>query len=140
MLDLRKVVFQALKGDPDLSELVEDRIFQRSSLEEGVPPAQIPYIVYHFGESFGTGPTIIKAQRQTVQVWVHDRAGDYFRIDEILDRVKVVLEHIEEGDPDGFLGIRHLQTSPDLWDDLTKHIVRYGRYAATMSQSGEADA
>lgn len=138
-MDLRKVVYQSLRADPELEALVGDRIFQRSSLEEGVPPAQIPYIVYHFGESFGTGPTIIKARRQTVQVWVHDRTGDYFRIDEILDRVKKILEHVEEGDPDGFLGIRHLQYSPDLWDDLTKHIVRYGRFTATISEVGEAD-
>jgi len=139
MLDLRKVVFRALKGDSQLASLVQDRIFQRSSLEEGIPPQQIPYIVYHMNESFGVGPTIIKAQRQSVQVWVHDVTGDYFRIDEILDRVKVVLEHLPEGNPAGFLGIRHLQYSPDLWDDLTKHIVRYGRFAATMTQLGEAD-
>jgi hypothetical protein len=138
-MDLRKVVFRALKADPELASLVENRIFQRSSMEEGVPPAQIPYIVYNFGESFTIGPSMLKAQRQTVMVWVHDKTGDYFRIDEILERVKVILEHIKEGDPDGFLGIRFLQTSPDLWDDLTKHIVRYGRYAATMSQVGEAN-
>jgi hypothetical protein len=138
-MDLRKVVFRALKGDSELQSLIADRIFQRSSLEEGVPPAQIPYIVYHFSESFGTGPSILKAQRQTVQVWVHDKTGDYFRIDEILGRVKIILEHIEEGDPAGFLGIRQTGLSPDLWDNLTKHIVRYGRYAATMSEVGEAD-
>lgn len=139
MLDIRKVVFRALHDDPELAVLVGGRIFQRSSMEEGIPPRQIPYIVYHMGESFGTGPSVIKAQRQTVQVWVHDRTGDYFRIDEVLDRVKMVLEHVPEGEPEGFLGIRHLQYSPDLWDDLTKHIVRYGRFSATMSQFGEAD-
>ena len=138
-MDLRKVVFRALKNDPELDTLVDGRIFQRSSLQEGIPPTQIPYIVYHMNESFGVGPSIIKAQRQTVQVWVHDETGDYFRIDEILGRVKVVFEHLPEGTPAGFLGIRHLQYSPDLWDDLTKHIVRYGRFAVTMSQVGEAD-
>jgi len=139
MLDLRKVVFRALKEDPELDTFVHGRIFQRSSMQEEIPPSEVPYIVYHMNESFGVGPSIIKAQRQTVQVWVHDKIGDYFQIDEILDRVKVVFEHLPEGDPAGFLGIRHLQYSPDLWDDLVKHIVRYGRFTATMSQLGEAD-
>lgn len=140
MLDLRKVVFRALKNDPSLNGLVDGRIYQRSSMEEGVPPGQIPYVVYNLGESFILRPSVIKAQRQTVQVWVHDQTGDYYRIDQILDRVKFILEHIQEGNPPGFLGIRLLQHSPDLWDNLTKHIVRYGRYAVTMSQVGEADA
>lgn len=139
MVDLRMVVFRALKGDPELETLVGDRIFQRSSMQEEIPPAEIPYIVYHLNESFGAGPSILKAQRQGVQVWVHDRTGDYFRIDQILARVKKILEHIPEGNPAGFLGIRHLQFSPDLWDDLTKHIVRYGRFSATMSEVGEAN-
>lgn len=140
MVDLRKVVFRALKDDPELSTFVEGRIFQRSSLEEGVPPSQVPYIVYHFDESFNTGPSKIKARQQYVRVWVHDKTGDYFQIDEILDRVKIILEHIEEGDPAGFLGIRHVGSSSDLWDNLTKHIVRYSRYSATLSQVGEANA
>jgi hypothetical protein len=139
MIDLRKVVFRALKNDSELDTLVQGRIFQRSSLEEGVPPSQVPYIVYNLAESFGTGPSILKAQRQVVQVWVHDSPGDYFQIDGILEQVKNILEHVREGNPVGFLGIRHLQTSPDLWDNLTKHIVRFGRYSATMSEVGEAN-
>lgn len=134
MIDLRKVVFQSLRADPKITELVGDRIWQRGSTVDGIPPEKVPYIVYNFGERFGAGPSALRASRQSVQVWVHDEPGDYYVIDQILAQVKLVLEAVEAGDPDGFLEIRLLETSPDIWDDLVKHIIRFSRLQATLSQ------
>jgi len=138
MVDLRKVVFRALREDADLADLVGTRIIQRSSTIEQ-PPTQVPYIVYNLGNRYNKGPSRLKASVQGIQVWVHDEPGDYFRIDQILQRVKVVLEELPEGTPDGFLGIRHLETSQDLWDDLLKHIVRNTRLQATLTDIGDTD-
>jgi hypothetical protein len=134
MIDIRKVVFRALRADPEITSLVGDRIWQRGSTPDGIPPGETPYIVYHMGERFGAGPSALRASRQTVQVWVHDEPGDYYVIDQILARVKFVLEAVEAGNPHGFLEIRFLQTGPDLWDDLVKQIVRFSRLQATMSE------
>jgi hypothetical protein len=132
MVDLRKVVFRALKGDGELNELIQGRIYQRSATVEQ-PPGQVPYVVYFLGQIFNKGPSALRATTQGIQVWVHDEPGDYFTIDQILSRVKDVLEAVPEGNPVGFLGIRHAETSQDLWDDLLKHIVRFGRYDATLT-------
>ena len=141
MIDLRKVIFGALKGDPELQALVGDRIFQRGSTLDGVPPTeQVPYIVYNLGQAFNKGPSALRALSQGLQVWVHDEPGDYHRIDTILARVKVVLEGVEAGDPVGFLEIRHFETSMDLWDNLLKHLVRYSRLGATLTQEEATNA
>lgn len=135
MIDLRKIVFRALKADPELAELVGDRIYQRGSTLEGIPPTDtVPYIVYNLGLSFPKGPSALRARTQSLQVWVHDEPGDYFRIDQILTRVKVVLESIDAGQEDGFLEIRFVEASQDLWDNLLKHLVRYSRHGATLTQ------
>jgi hypothetical protein len=134
MIDLRQVVFRALRGDETIAEIVEDRIWQRGSTPEGVPPSETPYNVYNFNESFGVAPSALRAQRQMLQVWVHDEPGDYHVIDQILARVKVALEAVAAGNPHGFLEIRHIQNGPDLWDDLVKHIVRYSRLQATLTE------
>jgi len=135
MVDLRKVIFRALKGDPELQSLVGERIFQRGSTLDGIPPTdEVPYIVYNLGQGFVKGPSALKARQQGLQVWVHDEPGDYFRIDEILTRVKEVLEEVDAGAPIGFLEIRQFETSQDLWDNLLKHLVRYSRLGATLTQ------
>lgn len=133
-MDLRKVIFRALKGDPELHDLVGDRIFQRGSTPDGIPPTEVvPYIVYNLGQGFNKGPSALRARTQSLQVWVHDEPGDYYRIDTILERAKVVLEAVDAGDPVGFLEIRHVETSQDLWDNLLKHLVRYSRLGATLT-------
>ena len=134
MIDIRKVVFQALRSDPELSTLIGDRIWMRGSTVDGIPQTETPYIVYNFNGRFRTGPSALKATRHTIQVWVHDDPGDYFRIDQILDRVRAALESVEAGNPVGFLEIRFFETGPDIWDDLVKHIVRYSRLQATTSE------
>lgn len=134
-MDLRKIVFQALMADTELQDMVEGRIYQRGSTIDGIPPTTItPYIVYNMGQGFPKGPSVLKARTQSLQVWVHDEPGDYYKIDQILARVKVVLEAVEAGEEVGFLDIRHVETSQDLWDNLLKHLIRYSRLGATVTQ------
>jgi Protein of unknown function (DUF3168) len=132
-MDVRKLVFQALRHDSELATFVGERIYQRGSLVDGIPPTvETPYIVYHFSNEGVEGPTALRATNRTVQVWAHDTIGDYFRIDAILDRVKIVLEAEEHRET--FMEIRFAEKSPDLWDDLLKHLVRYSRFQAVLTE------
>ena len=135
MVDLRQVVFRALKEDPVIQSFVSDRIFQRGSTLDGIPPTKVtPYIVYNLAQGFPKGPSSLRARMQNLQVWVHDEPGDYYKIDQILARVKLVLEGVNAGEQVGFLEIRHIETSQDLWDNLLKHLIRYSRLGATLTQ------
>ena len=133
-MDLRKLVFQALRHDSELETFIGNRIYQRGSLIDGIPPDDntLPYLVYHFSNEGGKGPSAIRATTRTVQVWAHDEVGDYFRIDAILDRVKIVLEAEEHRQH--FMELRFAEKSPDLWDDLLKHLVRYSRFQAVLTE------
>jgi hypothetical protein len=132
-MDVRKLAYQAMRHDSELHEIVGERIYQRGSLPDGIPPtAEVPYLVYNLGVTAGHGPRALRATRPTIQVWAHDKVGDYFRIDAALDRVKIVLEAVEHQGT--FLEIRFAESSPDLWDDLLKHIVRYSRFQAALTE------
>lgn len=132
-MDLRKLVFRALREDQSLADRVGDRIYQAGSLSDDVPPtSQTPYLVYKLGTEGRAGPSAIRATTRSVEVWAHDQVGDYFVIDEILDRAKVVLEAVDNQGT--FLEIRFTNKSPDLWDDVLKHIVRFSRFQATLTE------
>jgi len=131
-LDLRALVYGSLKNDSVLTGFWADRIYQRSSMEYEVPPAQKPFGIYYLDrENLVLQPSALKARALTVQVWVHDEPGDYYQVDQILDRAREVLEAIPQQDT--FLEFRLLFKSPDLYDDLLKTIVRYSRFGAILA-------
>jgi len=136
--DLRAIVFQALREDPQLAARVGDRIIQRASwdVEDGTVeprPSEVPYLVYAMSDESTIGPSAMNATRRYLMVWAHDLPGDYgINIDPILDRVKEVLVAVEQQGK--FMEIRFLGKSPDLYDDMLKHITRYSRFHATLTE------
>jgi len=136
--DLRAIVFQALRADSEIEALVGDRIIQRASwnVEDSTvepPPEATPYLVYAMSDESPTGPSAMKATRRYLMVWAHDTPGDYgIAIDPLLERVKQVLHAVEHCET--FMEIRFLGKSPDLYDDMLKHIVRYSRFYATLTE------
>lgn len=137
-IDLRAIIFQALRGDEEIAAIVGDRIIQRASwnVEDGTvepPPSEVPYLVYAMSDEATTGPSAMKATRRYFMVWAHDVAGDYgINIDPLLERVKTVLHAVEHQGT--FMEIRFLGKSPDVYDDMLKHIVRYSRFYATLTE------
>jgi hypothetical protein len=134
LTDLRALVFRAICDDPAIAAAVGERIVQRGSWDEGgiAAPTELPYIVYSMSDESVTGPSAMHATRRYLMVWAHDDLGDYFRIDQILDQVKEVLTSVEH--QDSFMDIRFLGKSPDLYDDIQKHLVRYSRFYATLTE------
>ena len=138
--DLRAIVFQALRADPEIGAAVSDRIIQRASPPSGVddqepPLAQLetPYLVYALSDDAPTGPSAMNASRRYIMVWVHDQPGDYGTfVDPLIHRTKPVMLAVPQQGK--LMEIRWLGNSPDLYDDLLKHIVRYSRFYATLTE------
>lgn len=133
--DLRAIIFEAIRADAQIAEMVGDRIVQRGSWDpedSTVTPLETPYLVYSMSDEAPTGPSAMNATRRYLMVWAHDLPGDYYRIDVILDRVKEVLHAVPHGGQ--FYEVRFLLKSPDLFDDLLKHIVRYSRFYAVLAE------
>lgn len=133
-VDLRGIIFRALMDDPEIAAEVGDRIVQRGSWDQdGIPaPTVLPYIVYDLSNEGSYGPSAMRATRRFFTVRVHDQLGDYFRIDQILQRVKVVLQDVDQQHE--LMQIRFIEKSQDLFDDLLDHLVRYSRFHATLTE------
>jgi hypothetical protein len=128
--DLRMTIYQALNDDPQLTELVGDRVMARTGLEEKGQQVEKPFVVYFFGYTSRLGPTAVGGKGQWVHVWAHQARGDYFLVDQILDHCQRVLEALpNEG---SFYEIRHLERSEDLEDDMMETNCRFDRYQATI--------
>lgn len=137
MIDLRKKIYQLLTTDPDLEALAapsELVVAQRSGLEETEPPKTRPFIIYNFGTTVPSGPSAVRAHNQYVQIWVHDTVGDYHRIDEMLGRIKVLMENAPAEEE--FYEFRLLDLSPDLNDTGIDTNTRFAVFQAALSPGG----
>ena len=131
--DLRALVFGQLNSDPVLNGFWGNQLYQRSAMNYEQPPHARPFGVYYLDrENYVFNPTAVRARILTVQVWCHDEPGDYYRIDQVLDRVREVLEATPH--QDDFLEIRLSFKSADLFDDLLKTIMRYSRFDAVLAR------
>lgn len=130
--ELRALVYDLLRTDLDLQDIVGKEIYQRSGMSQNEAPTKArPFMVYELGSDSPTGPTAIRARAATVTVWMHDRMGDYTQIDEGLSLVKRTFEAAEHQGQ--FLELRYLGRSPDLEDLDLKTICRYVRFNATLT-------
>lgn len=137
MFNLRKLVQSSLSSDSELQELAAPNelvVFQRTGLEETVPPKTRPFILHTLGMTTPSGIRAIRAHNQYLTIWVHDDTGDYFRIDSIHARVKLVLEGLEPREQ--FYEMRMLDRSPDLSDLGLDTNVRYATYLVALSPGG----
>jgi hypothetical protein len=130
--DLRAKVYDTLRSDLVLQDLLEKEIYQKTGFEKEVPTKARPFMLYELGEDSPVGPSALRARAATVTVWAHDVMGDFTQIDEILSQVKVALEAAEhEGE---FLELRYLGRSPDMEDLDLKTNCRYVRFSAMLTR------
>lgn len=70
-----------------ISELVDDRIYQSSALEQ--VPTKKPYVIHRFGSTVPALSMEEDAARSTpLTLYFHDVPGSYERMDELLQLVK----------------------------------------------------
>lgn len=134
--DLRTKVASLLTADAPLAQLIPaEAMFQRTGMLMESPPNDRPFLVYHFGQEIpelGVESQDQHPTRRHVQVWVHDVIGDYFRIDQALDRVRHAFEVANvEGT---FLELRFVERSQDLLDPELHTITRWSRFTATLTE------
>jgi hypothetical protein len=122
----RSWLYGLLKNDSVLHSFHGGQVFQSS----GMTTANLkkPYLVYHIGND--TSEQLAEdhpAHRIFFQVYIHDEPGDYQKIDDIGDRVKVLL--LGQGSPSNqIINTRFLECSQDLSDETLRTIFRYLRF------------
>lgn len=118
MFDWRTWVYEHLKANTLLSDVVGDRIY--GELTE--TPAEKPFIVIRMNS---IQPQIVVAATQDATVWIHD-IGGYTRIDELMSIVRDSLVGQVSGD--GAVCCEWNGDSPDLADDARGTLVRNSVY------------
>lgn len=120
---MRQWLVSQLSGSLAVTNLVQDRIYQASSLEQR--PPEKPFLLYTAGLRVSTLGGI--TSRWPLQVWAHDTSGDYQRIDDLLEQVKKALTGLPPR-PDWLMDVHWLEDSGDLRDDELRTITRYSRF------------
>lgn len=117
---MRQWLYDVLRGDAELAGLVGTRIHQANTLDR--TPAT-PFLIFKLSTET---PRAVPARNTLSQVWAHDTPGSYVRVDQILDRVKAVLEG--QGNSGDFFKAEWLDDSEDLFDDGNNTVTRFSRY------------
>lgn len=129
---MRQFVYDTLSGDAAITALVGTRVHQGESLVKAQLDA--PFLVYRIGnetnELFSEDDQ--QPHRVFFQVYIHDKGGDYMRID---DLVKLVINALRGGPYPEYkiLRVNYLETSRDLDDAEMGTLVRYVRFQAVRS-------
>lgn len=135
MVDIRELIVQALLADAELSGLGisgPDKLIQRNSIVPEQAPTARPLMVYHFGLDQRVGVSAMQAHRMSLELWVHDHKGDYFRIEQILKRAQAVLEALSHQQE--FYECRWVSTSRDLEDLDMETIVKLSTFNVTLNR------
>jgi hypothetical protein len=108
----------------------EPRVFAKKSMTSSVEDC--PYIVYKLGYSAAEDLSeTIDADRQFMQIWVHDyhdgQTADYMRIDGVIRDVRAAFK-LASSPEDGVIAVRYLETSQDLNDETLNTVMRYVRF------------
>lgn len=131
MVELRELAVQGLIESAAVDTQVGGRIRQFGAMPEEFPDT--PYIIVKFGTralhspSWRGGPT-----EQLVEYWIHDRPGDYFRIDSICELIKLVHEQLPN--KEDFVESRFLSVSEDFEDPELRTIFRTVRFLMTKTR------
>ncbi len=111
---MRAMIRQLLISDPTLQSLnvVPEAVF----MGDADTPQERPFIQLRWG---GTTPGIGGVDRRALITWVHDRPGDYTRIDAILRRVRQLYDQVAGAEHEsGWTSqIDWVNDSDDLSDD-----------------------
>jgi hypothetical protein len=130
--DLRRLIHTSLSEDPQLTEMVGDRVMQRDLMQEPGMELEKPFLVHALGLKTESGPSAARNKAQWIMVWAHQERGDYYTVDQVLDHCKRVLEGIPN--QGAFYEIRHLERSEDLFDKELRTNCRYDRYQAVLTE------
>lgn len=129
---MRQFVYERLTGDSAIQAIVDDRVKQGESMD--IAELRHPFLVYRIGNETNElfSEDDLKPHRVFFQVYIHDRGGDYMRID---DLVKLVINALVGGPYPEYkiLRVNYLETSRDLDDAEMGTILRYVRFQAVRS-------
>lgn len=125
---MRQWLHETLTADATLMALLQGGVHAARGFDS--VPATKPFLV-HRGST--DTPDIMDgnvavASTRYWWVWVHDDPGDYTRIDDVLDRVRIVLQGARGGSQSGIVVARWIDSSDDLFDDQMGTVCRYDRY------------
>lgn len=132
-------MYDLLTNDVPLKTLVgatrtDQWLFPRESLVSA--NVITPYLAYGLGNN--TNEDLAEdddhiANRQFLQIWAFDAGADYNLIDDVLDRVKVLL-HNAQSPPDLVTRVGWLERSQDFYQQTLEAVFRYDRYQAIISK------
>lgn len=112
----RALLRQMILEDGDITDIIPaERWLSSSSLNDDNAPER-PFAVIRWGVSnFG----MADVNRGTATIWIHDEQGDYGTIDDVLKRLRAILDHREHvADEDGneIMSCEWAGNSGDLYD------------------------
>lgn len=110
-------------------EVPVERIFQAGSVDD---QPETPFIVYRLSGDFPTVTRRSSARRQSAEIWVHDRPGDYSRIDGILKQIEQTFDdvvHASAAEGESISTADWESRSPDLNDDGFGTICKMTNYS-----------
>lgn len=124
---MRATIFSLLR----LAQTVvpEERIFQIGSVDQ---KPQTPFIVFRLSGDFPTVTKRSKARRVSLEIWVHDKPGDYSRIDGILKQIEQTFDdvvHASAAEGESISTADWESRSPDLNDDGFGSICKMTNYS-----------
>lgn len=128
---------QTLLGDATLVGMVPGGF--ASTTHQEVTPALKPFLIHrvlaHRPATRGDDDDITRAE--SFLLFVHDVPGDYMKIDDILARMKVLLQNYKNAEQ-GIARVTWIEDSEDFRDEDMGTILRYSRYQVRY-QPGVAD-
>lgn len=138
---MRAFLFDTLAASPELqtklqftAETARTKIHpRRSETNINIPK---PFLIYGLGNA--TNEALAEdddhvAYRQFFQIWIHDDAGSYLLIDEVLDIVKDVLVGQHHAGSK-LTTINWLENSQEFSNETYNTIFRYARFQAIISK------
>ena len=138
MSGIRQTLYQTLVSDPGLLALGlgEGRVLTQHSKDS--QPTDGAFIVIRMLERNAPLFKVLPYGNQIVQFWVHDEPSDFERIDQIIDRLKVLLPTLENtkafGTSDRWIqDVTWQGESQDFPDDDARTVTRYCQWQFTGS-------
>lgn len=111
------------------NEVPLERIFQAGSVDT---KPQTPFIVYRFAGNFPGVTRRSRGRAASVEIWVHDKPGDYGQIEGILKQIEATFDsvvHASAAEGESIAAADFESRSPDLNDDGFDTICKMTNYS-----------
>lgn len=128
-MNWREWSFNAVSAAPEVINTAGGRVIPRGSLRQS--PDQSPFVIIHFMTN-NRGP-FPGSRIRRLAVWVHDRGGSYFRIDEILRSIRDHLETVSSEQE--FISAFWEADGPDQEDEAMNTLTRSATYRIASKES-----